>query len=95
MLNQFVETFSVNDLAERVRASGERLGLPVEVRSVPNPRKERESHYYNPAHTGLLELGLKPTPLTDAIMDAMMALILRHRDGIVPERIVRGVTWRR
>ena len=95
VLNQFVETFSVNDLAERVRASGERLGLPVEVRSVPNPRKERESHYYNPAHTGLLELGLKPTPLTDDIMDAMMELILRHRNEIVPERIVRGVTWRR
>ena len=95
VLNQFVETFSVNDLAERVRASGERLGLAVEVRSMPNPRKEMERHHYNPVHTGLLDLGLKPTPLTDEITDAMMALILRHRDGIVPERIVRGVRWRR
>ena len=95
VLNQFVETFSVNDLAERVRASGERLGLAVEVRSMPNPRKEMERHHYNPVHTGLLDLGLKPTPLTDEITDAMMALILRHRHGIVPERIVRGVRWRR
>lgn len=94
VLNQFVETFSVLDLAERVRASGERLGLPVEVKSVENPRKEMEEHYYNPAHTGLLDLGLKPNPLTDEITDAMMELILRFRNQIVPERIVRGVRWR-
>ena len=94
VLNQFVETFSVNDLADRVRESGRRLGLPVEIQKLPNPRKEMESHYYNPAHTGLLELGLKPTPLTDDIADAMMTLILRYRDRIVPDRIFRGVKWR-
>ena len=94
VLNQFVETFSVNDLADRVRESGRRLGLPVEISRLPNPRKEKESHYYNPAHTGLLELGLRPTPLSDDIMDAMMTLILRYRDRIVEERIFRGVKWR-
>lgn len=95
VLNQFVETFSVNDLAARVRESGARLGLDVTVNNLPNPRKEMEEHYYNPVHTGLLELGLKPTPLSDEVMDEMLRLTLRHRDGIVPERIVRGVKWRR
>ncbi|PZX14350.1 UDP-sulfoquinovose synthase [Palleronia aestuarii] len=95
VLNQFVETFSVNDLAERVRASGARLGLDVRVESLPNPRREMEEHYYNPVHTGLLDLGLKPTPLDDGIMDEMMSLILRYRDQIVPERIFRGVKWRK
>ena len=95
VFNQFVETFSVNEIAEKVRASGARLGLDVAVRSLPNPRKEMEQHYYNPAHTGLLELGLRPHPLTEAVMDGMMELVLRYRDRIVAERIFRGVAWRR
>jgi len=35
------------------------LGLEVKVNNMPNPRIEAEDHYYNPVHTGLLELGLK------------------------------------
>lgn len=95
VLNQFVETFSVNDLAARVQASGARLGLDVEINNLPNPRKEMEEHYYNPTHTGLLDLGLKPTPLTDDITDAMVSLILRYKDQIVTDRIFRGVKWRK
>ncbi|MGR3484157.1 MAG: NAD-dependent epimerase/dehydratase family protein [Paracoccaceae bacterium] len=93
ILNQFTETFSVNDLARIVQASGARLGLDVEVKSIPNPRKEREEHYYNPAHTGLLELGLKPTLLTNEIMDAMMDYVLERKQAIVPDRIFRGIKW--
>lgn len=95
VLNQFVETFSVNDLAEKVQQSGARLGLDVEVKNLPNPRKEAEDHYYNPVHTGLLDLGLKPNKLNDQVMDEMMALTLKYRDRIVNERIFRGVKWRK
>ncbi len=95
VFNQFVETFSVNDLAQRVHDSGTRFGLDVQVQSLPNPRKEMEEHYYNPVHTGLLELGLNPTPLSDATMDEMMALVLRYRADVVTERIFRGVKWRK
>ncbi|QIE57000.1 NAD-dependent epimerase/dehydratase family protein [Pikeienuella piscinae] len=93
VLNQFVETFSVNDLAGHVQRSGERLGLDVRIESLPNPRKEAEEHYYNPVHTGLLDLGLQPNKLTDEVMDEMMRVILRYRDDIVTERIFRGVKW--
>ena len=95
VLNQFVETFSVNDLAEHVRASGARLGIDVTVKNLPNPRKEMEEHYYNPVHTGLLDLGLKPNKLTEATMDEMMQLVLRYRDRIVQDRIFRGVAWKK
>lgn len=95
IFNQFVETFSVNDIAERVQASGARLRLEVKVQNLPNPRKEMEEHHYNPAHTGLLELGLAPHLLTDDVMDAMMETILRYRGRIVENRIFRGVHWRR
>ncbi|MFV0410366.1 MAG: NAD-dependent epimerase/dehydratase family protein [Paracoccus sp. (in: a-proteobacteria)] len=95
VFNQFVETFSINDLAARVQASGTRLGMDVEIKSLPNPRKEAENHYYNPTHTGLLDLGLKPNLLTDDVMDEMMSLTLKYRDQIVNERIFRGVKWRK
>lgn len=95
IFNQFVETFSVNDLAEHVRASGERLGLNVEIQNLPNPRKEMEEHYYNPTHTGLLDLGLEPNKLTAETMDEMMHTTLRYRDQIVNERIFRGVKWKK
>jgi UDP-sulfoquinovose synthase len=95
IFNQFVETFSVNDLAEKVRASGARLGLDVRIGRLANPRKEMEEHYYNPAHTGLLELGLEPHPLTDEVLDGMVALVQRYSNRIVPDRIFRGVAWRK
>lgn len=93
IFNQFVETFTVNDIAEHVQASGERLGIKVEVQSLPNPRKELEEHYYNPAHTGLLDLGLKPNLLTEEVMDGMMRAILRYKDRIHTDCIFRDVKW--
>ncbi|ETX13460.1 NAD-dependent dehydratase [Roseivivax halodurans JCM 10272] len=95
VFNQFVETFSVNDLAELVRKSGERLGLQVEVKNLPNPRKEAEEHYYNPAHTGLIDLGLQPNKLTDEVVDHMMEITMRYRDQISTDRIFRGVKWKK
>ncbi len=45
IFNQFTETFSVNELAERVQRVGKGLGLQVEIKPVENPRKEAEDHY--------------------------------------------------
>jgi UDP-sulfoquinovose synthase len=95
IFNQFVETFSVNDLAERVRRVGTDLGYAVRVDQLENPRKEMEEHYYNPTHTGLVELGLEPTPLTDDILARMFDVVARYRERIATERIFRGVAWRR
>jgi len=93
IFNQFVETFSVNELAERVQVVGKQLGLKVETRPVENPRKEAEDHYYNPAHTGLLELGLKPHYLTDEVLEDMLKLVLKYKDRINEGAIFRGVKW--
>lgn len=95
IFNQFVETFSVNEIAEKVKASGNRLDIDVKVESLPNPRKEMEEHYYNPAHTGLIELGLKPHYLTDEVVDEMMRLIVRYKDNIQKDCIFRDVKWKK
>ncbi len=94
IFNQFVETFSVNQLAEHVQKVSKSLGLDVEIKSVPNPRKEMEDHHYNPAHSGLLELGLKPHYLTDDVMASMIESVLRYKDQIVTRRIMPRVSWK-
>ena len=70
------------------------MGVRVEVRSIDNPRKEMEEHYYNPSHHGLRDLGLKPHLMTDDVVAAMLEQVLRHRNGIVVERILPRVRWR-
>jgi UDP-sulfoquinovose synthase len=94
ILNQFTETFSVNQLADRVQRVGRGMGLRVDVQNLDNPRKEMEEHYYNPAHHGLAELGLKPYLMTDDVVAVMLEQVLRHRNHIVVERILPRVRWR-
>ncbi|WP_319526435.1 NAD-dependent epimerase/dehydratase family protein [uncultured Desulfosarcina sp.] len=93
IFNQLVETFSVNDLAQRVKDAGSGFGLNVQIKSVENPRKEAEDHYYNPAHTGLLELGLEPNYLSEEVLGKMIETVLRHKDNINRDAIFRGVKW--
>jgi len=93
VLNQFTEPFSVNEIAERVRAVGNRMGLDVRVEPVPNPRKEKEEHYYNPVHRGLLELGLQPHYMTEEVVADLLERVRRYRDRIDTARIMPRVRW--
>lgn len=93
VFNQFVETFTVKELAEKVRDAGENLGLKVEIKSIPNPRREAEEHYYNPAHTGLMELGLEPHYLTGEFLAGMLEFVLKYKDRIDEKVILPGVSW--
>ncbi len=94
ILNQFTETFSVNELAIRVQRVAKGLGIGVAIQHLDNPRKELEEHYYRPAHSGLLELGLVPHFMTDDVLAGMIEQVLRHRDAIVVDRILPRVRWR-
>jgi UDP-sulfoquinovose synthase len=93
ILNQFVELFSVNKLAEMVQRVGNQLGLKVQIRPVANPRKEAEEHYYHPVHQGLLEMGLQPHYLTDDVLAEMLETVGRFKGNIQEHKILRGVKW--
>ena len=93
ILNQFTETFSVNELAERVAGAGRALGLNVPIKPIANPRKEREQHYYHPAHSGLVELGLEPHLMTEEVLVAMLEQVRRYADRIDHARILPRVRW--
>jgi UDP-sulfoquinovose synthase len=93
IFNQLTETFSVNDLADRVKAAGAELGISVEIQHIENPRIEAEAHYYNPEHTGLLDLGLNPHHLTKEVLVAMMQFVMKYKTQIEADQIYRNVKW--
>lgn len=94
ILNQITETFSVNQLAEKVQRVGKSLGYEVKIKHYENPRVEKEEHYYNPKYTGILEIGLEPHYMTDEVIDDMFKVVEKHKDNINPGVIFRGVKWR-
>lgn len=91
--NQLTETFTVNELADRVKEAGVGHGLDVQIKSVPNPRKEKEEHYYNPTHSGLVELGLEPNFMTEEVLSSILERILKNKEKIVKDRILPRVSW--
>lgn len=93
ILNQITETFSVNELAERIGRVGNSLGLGVTVQRIPNPRKEAERHYYNPTMTGLRDLGLEPHYLTDEVVAAMLEAVREHGWRIDTDKIMPRIRW--
>ncbi|MDH4480034.1 MAG: NAD-dependent epimerase/dehydratase family protein [Rhodoferax sp.] len=93
IFNQIMETFSVNQLAELTQKVGNGMGFNVEIKSLENPRKEAEEHYYNPTYQGLIDLGVQPHYLTTEVMTGMFALVAEHKENIRKEVIFRGVRW--
>lgn len=93
VFNQFTEQFSVMHLAEMVKAAGQRVGLPVEIAHLPNPRIELEDHYYNAKHSKLADLGLKPNLLTDAVLDGMLQTVRANSASIRSEAFDPKIKW--
>ncbi len=93
IFNQFTETFSIKELAEKVQRVGNDLNLDVEINHMENPRIEAEEHYYNPKHTGLIELGLEPNFLTDDVLAEMVETVMGFRDRIDKSRIIMNIKW--
>ncbi|MDA8389125.1 MAG: NAD-dependent epimerase/dehydratase family protein [Nitrospiraceae bacterium] len=94
VFNQVTELFSVNELSGRVKTAGDRLGYNVKLQHIENPRVEKEEHYYNPAYTGLLDLGLAPNYLTDEVLEGMFGTVEKYRERINRQAIFRGIKWK-
>jgi len=92
VFNQFTESFSVRELAEKV---ADAFAGTVEIENIPNPRVEKEEHYYRAAHTKLLDLGLVPHLLDGSTIASILAVAERHRDRIDPAAIAPTANWRR
>ena len=93
IFNQIMETFSANELAEKVQTVGKRLGYSVKIDHLENPRQEAEEHYYNPTYQGLIEIGVEPHYLTDQVLEDVFKVVTRYKENIRPDVIFRGIKW--
>ncbi|NTU82802.1 MAG: NAD-dependent epimerase/dehydratase family protein [Chloroflexales bacterium] len=94
VFNQFTEQFSVLDLAKAVQETGRALDLEVRIDHLPNPRVEKEAHYYNAVNTSLLSLGLQPHFLNDTLLESVIHVVQRYKGQIKPHLILPQVNWR-
>jgi UDP-sulfoquinovose synthase len=95
VFNQFTEQFSINQLADRVCAARRKHGLPTTIEHVPNPRVEKEEHYYNARHQALLDLGLQPHLLEETLIESLITWVESHAGGV--DRVLLqspSVDWR-
>jgi UDP-sulfoquinovose synthase len=93
IFNQIMETFSANELAEKVQRVGMKLGFDVTIDHLENPRKEAEKHYYNPTYQGLIEIGVKPNYLTDEVLEALFETVRLYKNNIRRDVIFKGIKW--
>jgi UDP-sulfoquinovose synthase len=94
VFNQFTEQFTVRELAELVRQTAHKKGLPARIVREKNPRVEQEVHYYNAKHVRLIDLGLEPHCLTDTLVDSMLDKISEYKHRVRVETIPSLVNWR-
>jgi UDP-sulfoquinovose synthase len=95
VFNQFTEQFSVLELAEKVEHARAAHGLPTTIRHVPNPRREKEDHYYKAKHQRLLDLGLEPHSLSDTLIDSVIQTVEGNISRVRRETIEATIDWRK
>ena len=94
IFNQIMETFSANEIADKVQEAGNRLGLNVTINHLENPRIEMETHYYNPVYQGLIDIGVEPHYLTSEVLDDLFQQVLEYKDNVRTDIIFRGIQWK-
>ena len=94
VFNQFTEEFAVRQLAELVIDASTKLGVEARLENIENPRVEKYDHYYNAAHTKLLDLGLEPHYLGDGLLDSLMNIAIQYNDRIDRDVVMPSVDWR-
>lgn len=94
VFNQFTESFSVEELAEKVQRVAQAQGLEARIDHIENPRVEKYDHYYNAVNTNLLDLGLEPHLLTDGVLAEILDVARANADRVRRELVMPGVTWK-
>jgi UDP-sulfoquinovose synthase len=95
VFNQFTEQFTVAELAVKVAEAARKLDWDPIIENVTNPRTEAEEHYYNAAHTKLMDLGLQPHLLSETLIDTLLHTVADHADAVNRRLLYPGHSWKR
>ena len=100
VFNQLDEVYDIIQLAEYVVMIGRQFGLNVEVSPIPNPRKEKEKHYYKVENEKLKKLGFQRTRTIEESLRIILqdlleqkAVLLKMRNVIPPKTIWANATY--
>lgn len=75
-------------------SSMQHLSARAQVTNVPNPRVEKEEHYYNVKCSKLRDLGLEPHLLGDSMVDSLLSFAVEYKDRCNLELIKPAVNWK-
>ncbi|HEY2551926.1 MAG TPA: NAD-dependent epimerase/dehydratase family protein [Streptosporangiaceae bacterium] len=89
VLNQITETHRVLELAKMV---GDTMG--VEIAYLPNPRQEADENELCVRNDQFLALGLKPTTLSEGLLEECTDIAGRYKDRVDPTKIIARSVWR-
>ncbi len=94
LINQLAELYSVNGLAKLVQETAKEFGIDAKIKSVPNPRLEKEVHKYSVKYDKLKELGYTPSSTIKAELQEMFDSLIPNRKRIV-RKVIKPVTlWK-
>ena len=93
IFNQIMETFSANEIAEKVFMVGNQRGHKVKIDHIKNPRVEKENHYYNPTYQGLQNIGVEPHYLTEEVLHKIFEIVESFKGNINKDIFIKGIKW--
>ena len=93
IFNQFTETLTVNEIAKRVQSVAKKLNYNCTIKSIENPRKEKEQHYYNVVYQGLINLGINPHYFTEEMIEHLFNVVCKYKNNINKDVIFKGIKW--
>ena len=97
VLNQYDETYTVKEMADKVKKVANKIGLNAQIGRIENPRHEMEKDvYYNPIHEKLHQLGFKPAHTLEKELETMLTCLAKYRQRIIDrkDQIVPKVSWK-
>ena len=87
--NQITETHRVLDLAKMI---GDMTDTPIAY--LPNPRREAEENDLCVRNDQFMALGLKPTTLSEGLLEECTEIAGRYKDRVDPTKIIARSVWR-
>jgi UDP-sulfoquinovose synthase len=89
VLNQITETHRVLELAKLVAGT-----MGVEIACLPNPRREADENELIVRNDQFLALGLRPTTLSEGLLEESTDIAARYRHRADPTKIISRSVWK-